>query len=213
MHILLDLQDQECHAEQHGQAQPDLQVLAIVLAQRMVRPGQRRARQKQDHGVVERQVQRIENLNALRRPDAACERGARYLMHFIREEACIEERPKPRHEEHNFRGDEHDHAVAQMQRHDAGMVALMPFLDRISPPAIHAVKHDREADEEYPRRHNVEAEERQLTGIDVTHPGNTADGKHECTHRAQERPRTGRDNMIVVIFLMNVGHVSPRKSP
>ena len=80
----------------------------------MVRPGDSRAGKQQDDRVVKRQVERIENLDALGRPDAAREFRPRDLMDFVGEQAGVEERPEPGDEEHHLRGDEHDHAVAQM---------------------------------------------------------------------------------------------------
>ena len=73
--VLVGLHEGEQHAEPDGQRQAVDQALAVVVDQRMVRPGDRRARQQQDDGVVERQVEGIENLDALRRPDAAGECG------------------------------------------------------------------------------------------------------------------------------------------
>ncbi len=65
----------------------------------------------------------------------AAELGARdaWIASFA-EQAGIEEGPEPGDEEHHFGSDEHDHAVAQMQRHHAGVVTLVAFLDRVGPP-------------------------------------------------------------------------------
>lgn len=68
----------------------------------------------------------------------------------MREEAGIEIGPEPGDKEHHLGGDEHDHAVTQMQRNHAGMAALIGFLDRVRPPGVHDVKHDDETDIEQP---------------------------------------------------------------
>ena len=58
----------------------------------------------------------IEGLDALGRP---------HTTHLLRRIDCrVEKGPEPGHEEHHFRGDEHDHAEAQVQLHDRGVVAL-----------------------------------------------------------------------------------------
>src|SRR5690606_9978328 len=136
VNVLIGLHEGEQDTESNRDRQTGDHALAVIVQQSMVCPCQRRARQQQDNGVVKRQMQRIENLDALRRPDTAGEGSACYLMRFVRKQARIEERPKPGNEEHDFRSDEHDHAVAQMQRYDTGMVPLMSFLDRIRPPAV-----------------------------------------------------------------------------
>ena len=70
---------------------PLIEALAVVVQQRVVRPGDRRAREQQDQRVEERQVPGVENLDALRRPDAAGEVGARDLLRFAGEQAGVEE--------------------------------------------------------------------------------------------------------------------------
>ena len=87
---------------------------------------------------------------------------ARILRGFVGEQAGVEERPEPGHEEHHLGGDEHDHAVAQVQRHDTGVMALMRFLDGVRPPGEHGVEHDQQADEEQPRIGDIDAEDREI---------------------------------------------------
>ena len=175
------------------------QALAVVVEQRVVRPGDRRARQQQDDGVVERQVEGIEHLDALRRPDAAGEFGPGVLRDLVREQAGVEEGPEPGDEEHHLGGDEHDHAVAQVQRHDPRVVALMAFLDGVRPPGEHGVEHDGQADEEQPRRREVQPEEVELVALQVLHPGDAADRHDERADGADERPRARIDDVVVVL--------------
>lgn len=80
--ILVALHVGEQNAEHDRERQAVDEALAIVVQQRMVCPGRRRAGEQQDDGVVERQVPGIEDLDALRRPDAAGELGARGLDRF-----------------------------------------------------------------------------------------------------------------------------------
>ena len=50
---------------------PRTSPLRSFFEQRMVRPGHRRAREQQDQRVEERDLERIEGMDALGRPDAA----------------------------------------------------------------------------------------------------------------------------------------------
>ena len=84
----------------------------------MVRPGHRRSGGEQDQRVDERQVPRIEHLQAGRRPVPAGRLDARILHRLAGKEAGVEEGPEPGDEEHHLRGDEHDHAVAEVELHD-----------------------------------------------------------------------------------------------
>ena len=56
-----------------------------------------------------------------RRPLAAKHLGARIGHQIVGEQGYVEIGPEPRHEEHHLRGDEQDHAVAQMELHDGGL--------------------------------------------------------------------------------------------
>src|SRR5271168_4860720 len=76
----------EAEAENNGQRQSDLQTLTVVVQQRVMRPGDRRAGGEQDQGVEQRQIQRIEHLGALGRPDAAGEGDARLLNRLAGEQ-------------------------------------------------------------------------------------------------------------------------------
>ena len=75
--IFVGLHAGEGEAEQDGERQAPFQPLPVVLQQRVMRPGHRRARGEQDQRVEQRQVPGIEGLDALRRPDAMGEGHAR----------------------------------------------------------------------------------------------------------------------------------------
>ncbi len=49
--------------------------------------------------------------------------GALVVDRLAGKQRGIKEGPEPRHKEHHLRGDEHDHAVAVMDLHDAGVIA------------------------------------------------------------------------------------------
>ncbi len=150
MNVFVNLHGREQHAKRHGECQTRNQALAVVVQQGVVGPGHAGARQQQDNGVVERQMPGIDDLDPLGRPLTAGIFKAGCLDGLMREETGVEIGPEPGHEEHHLGGDEHDHAVAQMQRDDRRVAALIGFLDRIRPPGIHHVKHDHETDIEQP---------------------------------------------------------------
>ena len=82
----------------------------------------------------------IEGLDALRRPGPAREVEARGLDRVGGVQGGLEVGPEPRHEEHHLGGDEHDHAVAVVKLHHAGMVATLGLVDDIFPPGEHHVE-------------------------------------------------------------------------
>src|SRR3546814_10116445 len=84
-------------------------------------------RSQQDDRVEQRQLERIDDLDPLGRPDPADGVDRRG------EEREIEERPEPADEEHDFGGDEQDHAVAEMELHHRRVIAVMRFLDDVAP--------------------------------------------------------------------------------
>jgi len=139
--VFVELDVGEDDAEDDGECQPPDEALAVVVQQGMVRPGDRRARQEQGDRIEQRQVQRIEHVDADRRPLPTKDFRPQWLNGFAGKQAGVEERPEPGGEEHHFGGDEHDHAVAQMQRHDPRMGALAAFLDGIRPPGEHHVEN------------------------------------------------------------------------
>src|SRR5688500_10177945 len=63
--IFITLDEAEQQAEEDGAPQALLQPLAVAMDQRMVRPGDGRARAEQDEGVQEREAERVEHLDAL----------------------------------------------------------------------------------------------------------------------------------------------------
>src|SRR5690606_8296602 len=71
------------------------------------------------------------------------------------------------------------------------------------------VKHHREADEEDPRTGDVDAGEPEFVALDRLHPGDAADGHEERASGADERPRAGVDDVVIVIFGVAVGHGHP----
>lgn len=179
-----------------------------------MRPGDRGAGKQQDDRVVERQVERVDDLDACRRPFATGKLRACNLCSLAGEEACIEEGPEPGHEEHQLGSDEHDHAVAQMQRHNAGVMPLMGFLHRVGPPGKHGVKHDQQTGCEDPEigRGEIHAEELEGLPCSGTHPCDAAKGHDQCAHGSEERPRARINDVIVVVFSFGASHIIPRSS-
>ena len=74
--VFIGLHAGEAGAEQDGEDQAVFQALAVVLQQRMMRPGHRGARGQQHQRVEQRQMPGIEGLDALRRPGARHAAGA-----------------------------------------------------------------------------------------------------------------------------------------
>ena len=160
------------------------------MDQRVVRPGDGGARAEQDQRVEQRELERIHHLDALGReqPLDRRQRG--------REQREIEEGPEPADEEHHFRGDEQDHAVAQVKLHDGRVIAGMRFLDHVAPPEEHRREHAEHAQEEDRAamgRHRIRM-----------HPAHRADRHDESRHRAHQRPEAGWQNMIIVV--LGAGH-------
>ena len=113
------------------------------------------------------------------------------------EQRRIEEGPEPGDEEHHFGGDEQDHAVAVADLHHAGVVALVLGLaDHVRPPARHGVEHADGADAENDRR----------GGEHVMHPGDRADRHDEGRDGADDRPRAGIDEVVVVVLDLRRSH-------
>ena len=161
------------------QTSPQIEALAIVVEERVVRPGDGGARGEQDERVEEREVPGVEDLDALRRPVAAGEGEAGDLIGVAGEEARVEEGPEPRDEEHHLRGDEEDHAVAEAELHDRRVVALLRLLDDVAPPDEHGVEHAEDAGDDPQQRRAV-------------HEGDQADRQREGRDR-RRRSATGSD--------------------
>jgi hypothetical protein len=191
----------EQRAQQDGQDQAPLGALAVADLQSVVRPGDGGARQQQGQGVDQRQVPGRDGLDAGGRPGGPG--GADFLDRrqgaVMMEQGHLEEDPEPGHEEHHFRGDEQDHAVAQADRDDRGVVAGIGFLHHVAPPAEEGVEHAGEAR----RRRSPSCPSRcRNAALD---PADQADGHDGGRGRAHEGPRAGRQDVIVV-FDGAVGH-------
>ena len=163
----------------------------------MMRPGHRGARQQQDQRVEKRELERIERVNPLRRPDAA-----------DRKQARREERPEECREEHHLGGDEQRHAVAQTELHDRGVEALEGRLaDHVAPPDRHGAEDaDQSDDQQGPAM--------------AVHVQNAAGGEQAGGDRPDDRPRARIDQVIGVLgpamrvrvgvgIGVAVGHLSP----
>ena len=175
---------------------------AFADLQRMVGPGHGRAREQQGQGVDQRQVPGRDGLDAGGRPGGPG--GADFLDRrqgaVMMEQRHLEEHPEPRHEEHHFRGDEQDHAVAQADRDDRGVVAGLGFLGHVRPPAEHGVEHARDAGGKDGPVALLDAEHAALD------PADEADRHDGGRGRTHEGPRAGRKDVVVVFD--GAGHVA-----
>src|SRR5215470_6612193 len=146
-----------------------------------MRPGYRRTRGEQNERVQQREVPRIEGIDALGRPDAAGKGDARDVADFIREKRSVEIGPEPGDEKHHLRGDEEDHPVAVRDLHDAGMKALVLRLTNdVAPPDDKGVEHAQHAHAEYERCHRIH----------MMHPTDGPDRHDKSGYRADCRPWT-----------------------
>eukprot|EP00933_Yihiella_yeosuensis_P027920 TRINITY_DN21735_c0_g1_i1.p2 TRINITY_DN21735_c0_g1~~TRINITY_DN21735_c0_g1_i1.p2 ORF type:complete len:193 (+),score=17.41 TRINITY_DN21735_c0_g1_i1:122-700(+) len=178
------------------------------MLKRVVRPGHGSARQKQDQRVDQRQVEGIKGLHPRRRPAFPAREvradgraiEARTSAHFM-EERGFKEHPEPRHEEHDFRDDEQDHAVAQTKIHDRRVVALARFLDHIAPPADHRPQDNSQTQQE--NREGAFLQEEVGPALFVSgqtlHLDDGTKGHDEGTQRAGEGPRA-RINEVIIVF-------------
>jgi hypothetical protein len=116
----------------------------------------------------------------------------------LKEQRGVEIGPEPGDEEHHFRGDEQDHAVAVRYLHDAAVIAFkFGLADDVPPPVDHGVGDTDDSS----------AQDQWRIGRHVMHPQNGADGQNECRCRADRRPRAGIDQVVVVLrFGVCVGH-------
>ncbi len=149
----------------------------------------------------------------LRRPHPAGQRiavdHADHLRRILqrpypaRKQRGVEVGPEPGDEEHHLGGDEHDHAVAQMQTDNRGVVAPVRFPDDITPP-----HHRRQADAGEPQqeqRRSLEAEQT-IAAAERAHQHDGADRHREGKDRGDERPWARIDEMIIVVLGVAVGH-------
>ena len=100
--------------------------LAVIRQQRMMRPGDRAARQQQDHGVDERNAERVEGVDAGGRPHQRHWRRP----HVFGENRVVEERPEEADEKHDLAADEQRHAVAKAQAAPPGYADRAVVLSR-----------------------------------------------------------------------------------
>ena len=165
------------------------------MLKRMVRPSDGRARGQQHQSIDQRQVPRIKCFNTNRRPNTAGQCSALGLNSLTRIQADIEISPEPSNEEHNFRSNEQDHAIAMVHLHNRRMVALTRLFYHIAPPGQHRVQNTGQADYHNPWRAIME--------------------KLHSTNRQQQNADRGHYwpwawvyQMIVVIFCVTVSHNS-----
>src|SRR5690606_19017026 len=95
--------------------------------------------------------------------------------------------------------------------YDTGVMTLMRLAYRVRPPGEHDVEHQRQADEERPRRRQGNAEYRKVIALQILHPADAADRHDQRADGAEEGPGTRVDDMIVVVrFRVCVCHFIPR---
>src|SRR5688572_1958298 len=104
MGIFIGLDAGKKEAQHNCEGKPPDQALAVVVDERVVRPGDRRTRGQKYERVEQRQMPRIEDLDTGGGPCAAGDLDAGSLNGFVGEEAGIEEGPEPGDEEHDLRG-------------------------------------------------------------------------------------------------------------
>jgi hypothetical protein len=134
----------------------------------------------------------VENLDALGRPMTTGEGKARDLDRLAGEKACVEEGPEPGNEEHHLRGNEKDHAVAEVKLND-GRVVDAGFLDDVAPPSHHRVGDTKEARDDPKQAHAM-------------HVADTAERHQKGGGRADRRPRARVDKVIVVMLGVSLSH-------
>ena len=206
--VLVDLDRGEQRAKGDGQDQGELGALAVALLQSVVRPGDGGAREQQRQGVDQRQVPGGNQLDALGRP------GGPGVAHFgdgreravLVEQGHLEEDPEPRHEEHHFRSDEHDHAVAEADGDHRGMVTLVGFLDHVGPPQGGDPQQTDQAGREEPPLALLDAQ-------GALHPSHEAHEQHGGRHRGQQGPRARVHQVVVVLHALGHEPLSSPRSP
>ena len=206
MAIFIGLHTGEQRAKNHGQPEALLQALAIAIEQRVMRPGHRGARGQQDQCVEERQMPGIEDFDALGWPGATKLVDAGELNGLVGIDGSIEIGPEPGDEEHHLGGNEHHHAVAMMDLHDAGVIALMGFHHHVLPPEEHCGQH---ADEARSEQDGAKLQASQRHGLHGHHGTNRHD---EGRDRAREGPGGGGNQVVIVVLGMGFSHALPRWS-
>ena len=214
-------------------SEPQLQAAPVVVEERVVGPRHGGAGGQQDQRIDERQapgVERaVEGVAGLGRPLPAGQGVAlHHAVDFLarlhravghgdvdgidggREQRGVEVGPEPGDEEHHLRGDEQDHAVAQVQLNDRRVVAAVRFLDDVAPPHEHGEHQPEHADEEH--RGALEPEQA-LRAAHGAHPDDEADRRHEGGRGADRRPRARVHQVIIVVLGVRVGHASCSLDP
>ena len=204
--ILIRLNGAEQQTQKDRRQQTFFQTFAVAMDECMVRPSDGGARAQQDQCVEQRKLHRIKNFEALWRPlhqsggafladqvgDRKCMRfGILHDFQRHREQREVKPRPKPAHEEHDFRRDEHDHAVTQVKLNHRGMIARMGFSHNIRPPCEKGVQYAQQA------KAKDEATITELLGM---HPHHEAEEHRQGRERTQDGRDARRQNMIIVIF-------------
>ena len=90
------------------------EIAAVVMLQRMVRPGHRTARKQQDQRIDQRQIKRIKCLNTLWRPYAT-----------YGKKRTVKEGPEEGDKEHYLGCDEQHHPVAHANLHNRCVICLL----------------------------------------------------------------------------------------
>ena len=88
------------------------------------------------------------------------------------EDCKFEEFPEPRHKEHDLGCDEQDHAIAQADLDNRGVITAAALLDHFAPPASHHVDDAGKADQHEPRCTLWKAKQ-------ALHIGHCANGEHD----------------------------------
>ncbi len=164
-------------------------------------------RQQQDQRIHQRQVERRDDADALRRPDATGRFRADRHVGRAGIERGVEERPEEGREEQHFRGDEQDHAVAQAELDHGGVIDAR-LCDDVAPPPVHDAQHQQQSGGERPPVHRLH------DGLDAgaqharMQRKPEAQRQQERGERTQGRPRAGVDQMIGMLG-STAGHVHP----
>ncbi len=210
--VLLDLQDEEGRAEQHGQPQAELELLAIALLQRMVRPGQGEAGADQQDGIDQRQAPgadgacrcRVEfRVGVVEQRPAVLETGPEHvadaLVAFAAEPganpvADVEQRTEEGGEEHHFGEDEPGHAPAERAVHLRAVEAGTALAYHGAEPAEHHVGDQQRADEEDQRPVGLVA-----FGREVVEPAAQAVDGNQQRQGRDDRPFALGGNVVLLM--------------
>ncbi len=112
MTILINLYGAEAGPQDDRKDQPLDCPFAIPFPQGVVRPGHCAARQQQDQGVQQWQIEGVQGLNMSGWPLSPCRLDTGVLDGVSGENTDIEIRPEKGREKHHFRCDEKRHAIA-----------------------------------------------------------------------------------------------------